>query len=1105
MTEIIEERVPDAVGAVRTFLIADVRGYTRYTVEQGDEAAARLAARFAAVTRETVAAHEGEVIELRGDEALAAFSSARRALRAAVALVDAFAAEPAADPAAPIKIGVGLDAGEAVPVEGGYRGAALNLASRLCSLAGPGEVLASEGVTHLARKVDGLVYGERGAVQLKGFDTPVKVVEVRLVSEGEQAPGQVAVLDEGGGRELPIGSYLGALPANRVVGRAAEMDRLLQVIGAVSGGRGRLLLLAGEPGAGKTRLAQEVTLALHHRDFVMAAGRCYEPQQSVPYFPFLEALTALYAAAPPDIRADVPRRWSELARLLPALGLPIAGHAGTQDQQRLFWAVTGFVQTLAQRSPVALLLDDLHWADAASLALLQHLARHTSGDRVFLLGTYRDVEVNRQHPLEAALRDLGREGLIERLEVRRLSWEETRDLIAAVLGQEEISEEFAGLLYRRTEGNAFFVEQVLHAMVERGDIYRKDGRWDRKRIDEIEVPESVRSVVGQRLSRLAPETQEILREASVLGQAFRFDELLAMSGRPEAELERRLDEAMAAGMVRDAGRDRYGFDHALTQAALHAELSGRRRRRWHLAAGQALEDLPDDRREERAGELAWHFLEGDDPARALRWSLAAGGGAERVYAHSDAEYHYRTALQLACEEGDRDQEMVAREKLGEVLSRLARHDEALEIYEPAVRFYQCQGDFGGQIRVMAAIGWIMFEQGRREEGLQRLRPLLQRWEQAPVVAASAVSLHIALGNLYWHAGWVDDGLALLERAAQMAAEVGDEGLLGIVESRRALFLEHVDRMDEALEAYTRSIPLLEAGGDLDMLIRTFNNRSLIYASQARHSEARSDLERALAVARRLGDPAQIGWALGILATVHWARAGDWTAAQAYVEELGYLAPRIKGTRAGSFVAAGVGMRLIMGDRSALSELESLAEEAARDGEVALLWAAQEGLARWDLLQGNEERALGRYEELLQNPGIESQHRVELERWLARALVATGNLVRAELLVTQGMQRDRRLGQLFGRQPWLIVQGSLRGAQGRWAEARADIEEALRIARAGRFMLNTGETHLAYGEILARQGDREAARRQLEEARQIFQEMHAVAYVGRTERALAGLG
>jgi len=169
--------------AIKTFLIADVRGYTRFTSERGDEAAARLATRFAELARETIEAAGGTLVELRGDEAMAVFDSARQAIRAASEMQERFVAETVADASLPLAVGIGIDAGEAVPVDGGYRGGALNLAARLCSLAGPGEVLVSPGVAHLARKVEGLDYVERGAVRLKGLEKPVDVVAVRSERE----------------------------------------------------------------------------------------------------------------------------------------------------------------------------------------------------------------------------------------------------------------------------------------------------------------------------------------------------------------------------------------------------------------------------------------------------------------------------------------------------------------------------------------------------------------------------------------------------------------------------------------------------------------------------------------------------------------------------------------------------------------------------------------------------------------------------------------------------------------------------------------------------------------------------------------------------------
>ncbi len=178
---------------IQVFLIADVRGYTRFTLEHGDEAAARLTSRFATLVREVVMLRQGHLIELRGDEALACFSSVRRALQAAAEMQEHFAQATRADPTLPLPVGIGLDAGEAVPTNDGYRGAALNLAARLCSLAGPGEILVSEIVTHLARKVDGLSYRPWGLAELKGFAEPVRIVAVQRAGQNDELASRTVI------------------------------------------------------------------------------------------------------------------------------------------------------------------------------------------------------------------------------------------------------------------------------------------------------------------------------------------------------------------------------------------------------------------------------------------------------------------------------------------------------------------------------------------------------------------------------------------------------------------------------------------------------------------------------------------------------------------------------------------------------------------------------------------------------------------------------------------------------------------------------------------------------------------------------------------------
>jgi class 3 adenylate cyclase/tetratricopeptide (TPR) repeat protein len=693
--------------AVQTFLFVDIRGYTRFITERGDAAGVPLIEKFLSLARRVLTGRHGQIIGLAGDEAIAVFASAREAIRAAVELQASFSEASTADPSMPLQVGIGLDTGEAIRGGDTYVGAALNLAARLCKLAGPQEVLASEGVEHVAGKLDGIGYAERGLVQLKGFREPVRVIQVvdetresNLGQMGGRSMGEQSTSEA----SLPIGAFLGALPSTDLVARDQEMQRALAAADAAGAGRGRLVLLAGEPGVGKTRLAQEIMLTVRNRRFLVATGRCYEVHQSIPFYPFTDALTEVYNTCPPALRATVAARWPYLCRLLPELKtetLPAAQNS-PEEQQRLFRAVTGFLQAVAAELPVAILLDDLHCADGASLELLQHLARHTHADRFLIVGTYRDAEVSRHHPLESALRDLMREDLVDRIQIRRLEPEGTAKLIAVTLGEGEVSRELNAMIHQQAEGNPFFTQQLVRFLVERGDVRREAGQWVQRPLHKVEVPESVRSVVVQRMERLGEKTQDVLREASVLGQTFMFDALVRLVGRAEVEVEDALEEARAAGLVEESQRDQYTFDHALTQQTLYAELPTRKRRRLHLAAAEALEQLPEGPRLRHSAELAWHLIEAAQEERAIPYALAAGDHARSVFAYREAERQYTSALELAEQAGKSQGEVDALVRRAQLRKDTFQGKEAVRDYERLLEIARSGGD--SRLELAARLG-----------------------------------------------------------------------------------------------------------------------------------------------------------------------------------------------------------------------------------------------------------------------------------------------------------------------------------------------------------------------------------------------------------------
>ncbi len=242
---------------VRTFLIADIRGYTAFTREHGDEAAGRLAGRFAEVAREAAAARGGEVLELRGDEALAVFASPAQAVRAGAELLQACAEETAEDQSLPLTVGIGIDLGDAVPVEGGFRGKALNTAARLCSSATAGEMLLTTAVAEAVGRIDGLRLDERGALELKGFDRPVEVV--RVVPGARRAPRGLAPGEAVPSLAVELDTF------TPLVDRLDEMRWLRGTWRQARRGRGCLLFVSGPPGIGKTRLVAEIAAEIHGR------------------------------------------------------------------------------------------------------------------------------------------------------------------------------------------------------------------------------------------------------------------------------------------------------------------------------------------------------------------------------------------------------------------------------------------------------------------------------------------------------------------------------------------------------------------------------------------------------------------------------------------------------------------------------------------------------------------------------------------------------------------------------------------------------------------------------------------------------------------------
>jgi class 3 adenylate cyclase len=461
-------------------------------------------------------------------------------------------------------------------------------------------------------------------------------------------------------------SAIPRVPWGRFVGRQSELDELkLHLEGALSG-QGSLCMLVGEPGIGKSRLAEEFAVYARLRGAQVLRGCSFEGAVEVPYFPFVEAFRQYIGGRADDVlrselgdgAPEVAGLVSEIRQRFPSVlqSTPLEGEA---ERARLFDSVTTFVRNAAAAQPIVIILDDLHWSDKPTLLMLRYLARNVPGYRILLVGAYRDVELDRTHPLAEILATLRREPFYHRVLLRGLPESDVVNWLSA-LAEDDADEEImaarrglAEALFRETEGNPFFISEVLTHLVEEGKLYRDGGHW-RSNVNsasELGIPEGVREVVGRRLSRVSDTCNQMLTLASAMPAGFTWELLRALSDEEESTLLDSLDEALAARLVHERsgpGTATYEFTHALIRQTLYGELSAPRRVLLHRKIGERLEALYGEQPGPNLAVLAHHFFQaapGGDIAKAIDYSVRTAERAAADCAYEEAVEHYARALQ----------------------------------------------------------------------------------------------------------------------------------------------------------------------------------------------------------------------------------------------------------------------------------------------------------------------------------------------------------------------------------------------------------------------------------------------------------------------------
>ena len=610
----------------------------------------------------------------------------------------------------------------------------------------------------------------------------VRALHERLLTgEPDHSPTASAPVPPG---RVPLPALL-SRARGEFVGRERELERLQQAWAEARSGTRRLVVLCGGPGIGKTRLVAELAHVAHAEGTVLYAG-CQE-DALVSYQPFVEALRH-YARSDRTVGRSGPGA-AELARLIPELSqrLPDGLGAAPDDPEArrylMFDAVSSLLTEAGHRAAVLLVLDDLHWADRSTLQLLRHVMRAQHEASLLIVGSYREMDVAPGHPLVELLADLRRDGLYERVSLEGLGRRDVGALIEAHAGDAAPSS-VVQAVHAETEGNPFFVGEIVRHLIETRVAFGSGGRWSSGAMpDQIGVPEGVKEVLTRRLSRLSETCQGLLSLAAVLGREFAFDLLLAMSGTDEEAVIGALEEALGARLVVEAREDVYAFTHALVRETLYEALSAPRRKRMHAQAAGAIEAAPASEAEERIAALAVHYrLAGavGDPAKGIEYSLRAGERARQHFAWDETALHWDGALALM-------------ERAGSDRSGRARLSVALGDLAAVV------GDLTSQIGHLERALTLYSELGDEERAAQAHSRLGMAYSLIDSIDAE----HLDIKRAFSH---FDAARAVLEHGRPRRA-------LGHLETGVSTALTYGLRIGPGIEAAARGMQIAEQLGD----------------------------------------------------------------------------------------------------------------------------------------------------------------------------------------------------------------------------------------------------------------------------------------------------
>jgi DNA-binding CsgD family transcriptional regulator len=768
------------------------------------------------------------------------------------------------------------------------------------------------------------------------------------------------------------------IPCPRFIGREEELLWLQERLEEARRGRGDLVLIGGEAGIGKSRLIAELTIRAQQAEIRVLIGRCSLFEAALPYAPFIEAFRGLLAnRAPSEVASTLGPYAPELVKLLPEVAHRLLGihlhpaPSPPEEKSRLFESLYQVLRRIAVEAPLIVIVEDLHWADPASLELLHYLARRLRGDRWLLLATYRPEESGSSETLGRLRHELSRERLAQELLVKSLGAGETGALLNEVLGSlAPASQALAEWIFHSGEGNPFFTEEIVRALVESSDEHV--ARLDPGALAAANVAPSIREAILARLQSLSPESRAVLAAAAVLGRTFDLETLQIACALHGDAFTPPFMALLSLHLIRaDRVPMQYGFRHHLIREVVLQSLPPDGRRMLHGRVAELLEGRTNPAAPPQL--LAYHFNEARDRNKTARYALAAAAAAAAVYAHEEAARHYTTTLD-ALPDGDSPTHVETAEGLGDALFHAGQLGDAARAHVRMLAHAQALGMLGDAARAYRKIG--------RAQNEETPGKGFDAWEKALAILAEIddpreeAMIREQAGKVAYILGQYERGLAESTAAIAAAERAHDPSALSRAHKSLGVNLHALGRRDAARAHMEQALMLARRADDLEAELKALNDIGALAIEDADFRRAREALEDGKNLVDKVGPIPSLLLPIRGLAKLALAE-GKWDEVEVLSRDL-EARLRSGDEHHWPFVFVAQLHAVVLTLRGRRDEAEALLGEARAAAETAHGRAVIGGvMARLHLQQGNPAAARSALAQALDLQGMPEATRVEL--------------------------------------------------------------------------------------------------------------------------------